>query len=115
MVRFFLILVAVTVVLTVFAVVDAAVADRTRVRGLPRPAWFIVIIFIPLVGALLWFFVGRPRRTDAGRPDQRRRQAGGSQRRPSSRPSGPDDDPDFLRRLQRDLDKGLDKDDDSRE
>jgi hypothetical protein len=105
MVRLFLILVAVTVVLTIFAVVDAAVADRTRVRGLPRPAWFIVIVFIPLVGALLWFFVGRPRRADAGRPDQPRRPSGGNRRRPSSRPNGPDDDPDFLRRLQRDIDK----------
>ncbi len=111
MVRFFLILVAVTVVLTVFAVVDAAVADRTRVRGLPRFAWFIVIVFMPLVGALLWFFVGRPRRADGGRADQSRRQAGGNRRRSAPRPSGPDDDPDFLRRLQRDLDK----DDDTRE
>jgi hypothetical protein len=105
MVRLFLILVAITVVLTIFAVVDAAVADRTRVRGLPRPAWFIVIVFIPLVGALLWFFVGRPRRADGGRADKPRRQAGGNPRRSSPRPSGPDDDPDFLRRLQRDLDK----------
>jgi len=111
MVRFFLILVAVTVVITVFALVDAAVADRTRVRGLPRLAWFIVILFIPLVGALLWFFVGRPRRADGGRTGQSRRQAGGNRRRSSPRPSGPDDDPDFLRRLQRDLDK----DDDTRE
>jgi peptidoglycan/LPS O-acetylase OafA/YrhL len=111
MVRLFLILVAVTVVLTIFAVVDAAVADRTRVRGLPRPVWFIVIVFIPLVGALLWFFVGRPRRADGGRPGQTRRKAGGNRRRSSPRPSGPDDDPDFLRRLQRDLDK----DDDTRE
>jgi hypothetical protein len=111
MVRLFLILVALTVVLTVFAVVDAAVADRTRVRGLPRPAWFIVIVFIPLVGALLWFFVGRPRRAGGGFSEPPRRQTGGNRRRSSPRPSGPDDDPDFLRRLQRDLDK----DDDTRE
>ena len=111
MVRLFLLLVAVTVVLTIFAVVDAVMADRTRVRGLPRPAWFFVIVFVPLVGALLWFFVGRPRRADGGRSDQPRRQTGGNQRRSSPRPQGPDDDPDFLRRLQRDLDK----DDDTRE
>lgn len=111
MVRLFLILVAVTVVLQIFAVVDAAVADGSRVRGLPRPVWFIVIVFIPLVGALLWFFLGRPRRADGGRADQSWGQAGGSRRRTSSRPTGPDDDPDFLRRLQRDLDK----DDDPRE
>lgn len=97
MVRLFLVLVAVTVVLTVFAVVDAIVADRTRVRGLPRPAWFIVIVLVPLVGALLWFFLGRPRR-----------QNGGNRRRSAPRTQGPDDDPDFLRRLQRDLDKDND-------
>ncbi len=111
MVRLFLVLVAVTVVLTIFAVVDAVMADRTRVRGLPRPAWFIVIVFLPLVGALLWFFLGRPRRADGGGSGQPRRQNGGNRRRNAPRPQGPDDDADFLRRLQRDLDK----DNDSRE
>jgi hypothetical protein len=115
MVRLFVIIVAVAVVLEIFAVVDAALAERSRIRGLPKPVWFIVIVLVPLVGALLWFFLGRPRRGDGGRADQPRRQAGGNRRRSSPRPSGPDDDPDFLRRLQRDLDKGLDKDDDSRE
>ena len=105
MVRLFLILVAVTVVLEIFAVVDAAVADGSRVRGLPRPVWFIVIVFIPLVGALLWLFLGRPRRADGDRAERPRGQTGGNRRRGPSRPTGPDDDPDFLRRLQRDLDK----------
>jgi len=111
MVRLFLILVAVTVVLQIFAAVDAIVSDRLRVRGLPKAVWIIVIVFLPLVGALLWFFVGRPRRSSAMPGTQPPGPAGRGRRSGPPRPQGPDDDADFLRRLQRDLDK----DDDARE
>ena len=111
MVRLFLILVAVTVVLEIFAAVDAILAERLRVRGLPKPVWIIVIIFLPLVGALLWFFVGRPRRASAMPGSPSSGPSGQGRRSGPPRPQGPDDDADFLRRLQRDLDK----DDDARE
>jgi len=110
-VRLFLILVAVAVVLQIFAAVDAILAERLRVRGLPKAVWIIVIIFLPLVGALLWFFVGRPRRSSAMPGTQAPGASGRGRRTGPARPQGPDDDADFLRRLQRDLDK----DDDARE
>jgi len=78
----------IAVALTVFAFVDAAFFDRLRVRGVPKPAWLVIILVLPIVGALLWFFVGRGPRG-----------AGGSQGGRRRGPVAPDDDPEFLRNL----------------
>lgn len=72
---------------TIFTVVDIALMDRSRVRGLPKPAWIAVAILLPVVGGVLWLAVGRVRAGDVG----------GRVRRPVA----PDDDPEFLRRLNR--------------
>lgn len=45
----------------VYALVDVAISPADRVRSLPKPMWFVVIIVFPLVGAILWFILGRPR------------------------------------------------------
>ncbi|MFF2277840.1 PLD nuclease N-terminal domain-containing protein [Agromyces sp. NPDC058126] len=73
------------VIFTVYAVVDCALLDRLRIRGLKRGWWIVVILFVPVIGGLLWFFVGR----------------GGSLNRPAgrNRTVAPDDDTEFLRRL----------------
>ena len=76
------------VAFTVFTIVDIALIDRSRVRAIPKALW-IVIALIPLVGGVLWFAVGRVRSGEA---------AVGSARRG---PVAPDDDPEFLRRLNR--------------
>jgi len=89
MTRLIVIAVVIAVALTVFAAVDAAFFDRLRIRGVPKSVWIVIIFIFPVVGPLLWFFVGRgPRGTGRGR--------GGSGRRG---PIAPDDDPDFLRNL----------------
>lgn len=72
-------------VLTVYALADALQADRNRVRLMPWWLWLVAVIVAPVVGPLCWLFLGRP--TPPG--------VGGSGRRPL----GPDDDPDFLRKL----------------
>lgn len=75
------------VILTVYTLVDCALFDRSRVRGLPRWVWIFVIVLVPLFGPLLWLVVGRGRNTPAtARP---------------SRSVAPDDDPDFLKGLDR--------------
>jgi len=86
MTRLFVIAIVVAVALTVFAVVDVAFYDRLRVRGVPKGVWIVLILLVPVIGPLLWFFIGRGPR--GGR--------GGSGRRG---PMAPDDDPDFLRNL----------------
>ena len=51
-----------------------------RVRGLPKGGWIVLVILLPVVGAVLWFLLGRERLT-AGR-SLRRDGTGGSGRRP---------------------------------
>lgn len=76
------------VIFMVYAVADCAFFDRTRIRGLNRGWWIVVILFVPVIGAVLWFLIGRGRahRIPTGR----------------NREVAPDDDTDFLRRLQND-------------
>ena len=78
-----------SIALTVYAVVDCIQTDEPRVRNLPKLLWILLILVFPVVGPIAWLVAGRPQRGPAGR-------------RPTSRPQpprGPDDDPDFLRRL----------------
>ena len=89
MVRLFILLAAVQLVLLVLALISCLSADR--VRNAPRFVWVLVILLIPLIGPLTYFFAGRPL------PPPRK---GGPVRR-SPRPTSPDDDPDFLRDLDR--------------
>jgi hypothetical protein len=88
MVRLWLIAGVAAVVFTIYAAVDCALFDRTRIRGLPRGWWIVVILFVPVIGAALWFIVGRGRAIRVGKVH------------PHS--NAPDDDPDFLRRLRTD-------------
>ncbi|QAY72270.1 PLDc_N domain-containing protein [Agromyces protaetiae] len=90
LIRFAIPLLVAAVVFIVYAVVDCALFDRSRIRGIPRGWWIVVILFVPILGAVLWFVIGRGRARPA--------RAGGVGRAPAS----PDDDPEFLRRLERD-------------
>jgi Phospholipase_D-nuclease N-terminal len=75
--------VLVVVGVMVYAFVDCVRADARDLRLLPRPVWLLVIL-VPLVGALTYLVAGRPLHvTDE----------------PAARPLAPDDDPEFLRRL----------------
>jgi len=86
MARFLVILPFVVVALDVFAVVDVILTDVRRVRALNKVAWVIIIIVLPVIGALLWFFLGKSRQDPGGEPRQ----------------VAPDDDPNFLKNLRRD-------------
>jgi ABC-type transport system involved in cytochrome c biogenesis permease component len=70
---------------TVYAVVEAVMTPRERLRR--KGWWLLAIVALPLVGPVLWLAVGRRSREA---PDD------GGGRRP---PIAPDDDPDFLRGL----------------
>ncbi len=83
MARFLFIAGIAAVCLTVYAVIDCAMTDHRRARGIPKLLWILVILVIPIVGAILWFILGKDRSNGAG---QRRSVA-------------PDDDPAFLRSL----------------
>jgi hypothetical protein len=74
---------AVAIGLMVYALIDVIRSDRFAVRALPRLIWVLVILIVPVIGALLYLFLGRrDRATRAGRA-----------------PVAPDDDPSFLSQI----------------
>lgn len=60
--RFVVVLVAVG--LHVYALIDCIRTPPTQVRGLPFAAWVLVVLFVPVVGPLLWLWSGRPEAFD---------------------------------------------------
>ncbi len=91
-----IVLLALVAFATIYALVDCIQTDSRLVRIMPKPVWLLVVL-IPVLGPIFWLVTGR---VDArgGRGLSR----GGTSRRGPSRPTGPrgpDDDPDFLRKL----------------
>ncbi len=80
MARLLLALVIIVVAFTVYALVDCLMLPKSRVRALPRVAWFFIILLVTPIGGILWLLIGRGRRVTS----------------PPVRAIGPDDDPDFL-------------------
>lgn len=68
----------------VYGLVDCLSTDEDKVRTLPKPAWMVALL-IPVLGAIGWFMIGRPREDAAVRP--------------RTRFVAPDDDPEFLASL----------------
>ena len=89
------ILVPIVILLMIFAVVDIAVLERSRVRFLPKLAWIVLVVVLPIAGPVIWFIVGR------GRPGDAYTVAPTGPTTHRLGPIAPDDDPDFLGRLHR--------------
>jgi len=66
--------------LTIFALIDLFGVASGDVRGGSRFVWAVVILLLPVIGPVVWLWLGRA---------------------PSDEPRGfgPDDDPDFLRKM----------------
>ena len=84
MIRLLFVLAAIAVALMVFTLVDVGLTDARRARGVPKGAWFFVVL-IPVIGPILWFALGKE-------------PAGAAV---SGRLVAPDDDPGFLHDLRR--------------
>ncbi|SNQ45870.1 conserved hypothetical protein [Frankia canadensis] len=107
-----------------YAIIDVFGTPPDEVRAVSKPIWIVAVLLFWVFGAAAWFLFGRPRASGYGprsprRPisdhpafgqrstwDIDRREAGlgrpGSRmgtRRQVARPTGPDDDPEFLREL----------------
>lgn len=87
--------VIVELALIVFCLVHVVQAPEGAVRHLPKWAWIVLIVFVPIAGPLAYLLAGRTRAAGGARPA---RGAGRGGARPAA-PKGPDDDPEFLRRL----------------
>ncbi|WP_043629682.1 PLD nuclease N-terminal domain-containing protein [Nonomuraea candida] len=74
-----------------FSLFDVVTTPEDEVRNVPKPLWILVVVLVPLIGGLVWMARGRPRAPRAPWPVT-----------PGpGMPKGPDDDPDFLRDLER--------------
>lgn len=71
----------------VYGLVDLIRTDKRLTRGISKTAWIFVQVLLPVVGACLWFLLGRPRAADTAPVTY-------------SHPVAPDDDPEFLRNLE---------------
>ena len=58
----------VIIAVMIYAIVDVAVTPASKVRGLPKPLWFVVLVVFPLIGAILWFIMGKGRRGATTKP-----------------------------------------------
>ncbi|NUR85874.1 MAG: PLDc_N domain-containing protein [Nonomuraea sp.] len=72
-----------------YALFDVITTPEDEVRNVPKSVWVLVVALIPLLGGIIWILRGRPLA-----PRQ-------SLVPPSAQPKGPDDDPEFLRDLDR--------------
>lgn len=84
---FRVVLAVAVLVIFVYGLVDVIRTDGRLTRGISKPAWIVVMIVLPVVGAILWLLIGRPRGKSPARQAPRP-------------PTAPDDDPDFLRNLE---------------
>lgn len=98
--------------LVAYCVLDIARTPRDRFVSLPKPLWFLVVLFLPILGSVMWLIVGRA--DVAGSPGERgdpgsgrgasprgaSGPSGGSRTRRPDPPRGPEDDPEFLRSIE---------------
>ncbi|MBX3098845.1 MAG: PLDc_N domain-containing protein [Salinibacterium sp.] len=49
----------------IFSIVDAITSDSWRVRYMPKVAWVLLIVFLPLIGSILWLALGKDRQRSA--------------------------------------------------
>jgi len=94
MARFLVLMFLASVALFAVALISVLSAEPGEVRRLPRGLWVVVILLLPVVGPVLYFWLGRPARYVDPWPV--------AAAEPRPRTLAPDDDPEFLARLRRD-------------
>lgn len=93
-------------VLWLYCLFDVVTTPREDVRTLPKLSWIAVVVLFLVFGAVAWLLTGRPRTEAVGSTSMARpappdhTTAGPDRERRGQRPPlGPDDDPEFMRRL----------------
>lgn len=59
MVRFIIIGVVLAVAFTLYSLVDAAMTDAARARGVSKPVWVVIVVLLPVIGGVLWLMLGK--------------------------------------------------------
>lgn len=73
---------------------DVITTDESLCRNLPKMVWVVIVLILPDVGAIAWLIAGRPQSSVTPRFTY-----GAAAK---TAPRGPDDDTDFLHRVDRD-------------
>ena len=97
MARLYMLFFALEVLLVILALISCLSAEEGDLRALPRIVWVIVILLFPLVGSIVYFVAGRPVTTGPRTPTWRPGNGFPEVERPRS--VAPDDDPEFLRKI----------------
>lgn len=45
--------------LTIASLIDIITRDESSIQHLPKLVWILLVIFLPLIGGILWFTIGR--------------------------------------------------------
>jgi hypothetical protein len=61
LVRVLFALAVIAVAIDIYTIADIALTARNRLRSLNKFVWMVVVIGIPVVGAILWFVLGKSR------------------------------------------------------
>ena len=74
----------------IYSIIDVLRSPKSQTRTLPKYVWLLIVIVLPILGGAFWLLLGKvwP--------------AGGTKRNKSG-PGAPDDDPEFLRKLDDDV------------
>ncbi|CAN5237139.1 PLDc N-terminal domain-containing protein [soil metagenome] len=89
----------------VFTIVDLITIDNSRVRGLPKFAWIILAVILPIVGSIIWFMVGREPLEQRSGGRYRDSPHSSAPRTVRRGPTAPDDDTEFLGKLSRETEQ----------
>lgn len=84
-----------------YCIFDVISTDESMMRNMPKILWLVVVIVIPTVGSVAWLLLGRPEGAGLRPGDTTTYRAPRPPRpqRLGPAPTGPDDDPAFLARL----------------
>jgi hypothetical protein len=86
--------------LYIYSMLDLLRAPSAEVRLLPKWLWAVVVLFVFLLGPVMWLVLGRPRAEYPPAGGDGGGGGGSGGRGPGPRgPVAPDDDPEFLRRI----------------
>lgn len=76
--------------LMIGALVDIITRENFQVKHLPKMAWIIIVILLPVIGSVLWFVIGREY-GEAGIPIPRMRREASQAPAADARPAPPVD------------------------
>ncbi|HKN54058.1 MAG TPA: PLD nuclease N-terminal domain-containing protein [Amycolatopsis sp.] len=90
----------VTLGLWIFCLVDVITTDEGSCRNMSKGMWLMVVLFLPLVGSIVWLVAGRPQHTGRalGRYERSQPRYPEYDRPGRFAATNADDDDEFLRR-----------------